>query len=57
MGNGPTLLLDLPGLAVQKVQREPDGTRVVHVVTDDETASACPSCGVLDQMTHCKVIT
>jgi len=40
MENGTTLLLDLPGLAVQKVKREPDGTRVVHVVTDDETASA-----------------
>jgi transposase len=45
MENGTTLLLGLCGLAVQRVQREPDGTRVVHVVTDDETASACPSCG------------
>jgi len=30
MENGTTLLLDLPALAVQRVEREPDGTRVVH---------------------------
>jgi hypothetical protein len=24
-----------------------DGERLVHVVTDDETAAACPACGVI----------
>lgn len=44
---GATRLLGLDGLAVVRVEREPSGARVVHVVTADETASACPSCGVL----------
>ena len=30
-----------------RVELEPDGARVVHVVTADETAAACPSCGVV----------
>ncbi len=46
MENGTTLLLDLPGLAVAEVVRAEDGGRVVHLVTADESASACPSCGV-----------
>ena len=41
-----TLLLDLDGLAVEAVERTPDGGRVVRVVTADETARACPTCGV-----------
>jgi len=40
-------LLDLEGLAVDRVELGSFGGRVVHVVTADETASACPSCGVL----------
>ena len=40
-------LLDLEGLAVQRVESDVFGGRVVHVGTADETASACPSCGVL----------
>ena len=42
-----TILFGLPGVRVQKVVRAADGARVVHVVTDDETAAACPVCGVL----------
>ena len=38
-------LLDLDGLAVRRVESDAFGGRVVHVVTADETASACPSCG------------
>jgi len=38
-------LLDLGGLAVDRVASDAFGGRVVHVVTADETASACPSCG------------
>ena len=40
-------LLGLEGLAVQRVASDAFGGRVVHVETADESASACPSCGVL----------
>jgi transposase len=40
-------LLDLGGLAVDRVASDAFGGRVVHVVTADETASACSACGVL----------
>jgi len=42
-----TILFGLPGVRVREVVRAADGTRVVHVVTDEETAAACPVCGVL----------
>jgi transposase len=42
-----TILFGLPGVRVQRVVRAADGARVVHVVTDEETAAACPECGVL----------
>ncbi len=45
--DGTTILFGLPGVRVQKVVRAADGPRVVHVVTDDPTAAACPECGVL----------
>ena len=32
---------------MERVERRPDGTRVVHVATADETAAACPGCGVV----------
>ena len=41
------LLLDLDGLAVASVERLPDGTRRVHLVTAEDGARACPACGVL----------
>ena len=40
-------LLGLEGLAVQRVESDAFGGRVVHVVTANRTASACPCCGVL----------
>ena len=39
-------LLGLEGLAVDRVALDAFGGRVVHVVTADESASACPTCGV-----------
>ena len=42
-----TKLLGLDGLAVVRVEVDEDGARTVHVVTADETAAACPSCGVV----------
>ncbi len=46
MGNDTTLLLDLDGVSVARVERLADGRRRVHLVTADETARACPACGV-----------
>ena len=40
-------LLDLGGLAVDQIESDAFGGRVVHLVTADQTASACPVCGVL----------
>jgi transposase len=42
-----TLLLGLPGVAVTRVERRHDGTRVVHVVTAGELAGVCPGCGAV----------
>jgi transposase len=44
--DGTTILFGLRGVRVREVVRVADGTRVVHVLTDDETAAACPACGV-----------
>jgi transposase len=46
MEHGTTLLLDLPGVSVLRVEVEAGGGRVVHVATADEMAAACPDCGV-----------
>ncbi|MFD9226211.1 transposase family protein [Streptomyces sp. NPDC060064] len=46
MVNDTTLLLDLDGVSVIRVERIQDGTRRVHLATADETARACPECGV-----------
>jgi transposase len=40
-------LFGLEGLAVTRVVTDGEGGRVVHVVTADETAAGCPSCGVI----------
>jgi hypothetical protein len=50
-------LLDLGGLSVDRVASDAFGGRVVHVVTADETASACPSCGVLSVTLKDRVCT
>ncbi|KUN25479.1 hypothetical protein AQJ23_16505 [Streptomyces antibioticus] len=47
MDNDTTLLLDLDGLAVARVERLEDGTRRVHLITSDEQARARPECGVV----------
>lgn len=44
--DGTTILFGLPGVRVREVVRDPVLGRVVHVVTDDVTAAACPGCGV-----------
>lgn len=46
MVNDTMLLLDLDGVSVVRVERLADGGRRVHLVTADETARACPACGV-----------
>ena len=44
---GATLLLGIEGLAVERVELEEDGARVAHLVTAEQAAAACPSCGVI----------
>ncbi|MGW7426410.1 transposase family protein [Streptomyces sp. NPDC054813] len=44
--NDTTLLLDLDGVCVARVEWLADGGRRVHLVTADEAARACPACGV-----------
>ena len=41
-GQDATLLLGLEGLAVAQVELDDEGGRVVHVVTDDESAAGVP---------------
>ena len=45
--DGTRILFGLPGVRIREVVRAADGARVVHVVTDDEAAAACPVCGVV----------
>lgn len=46
MLNDTTLLLGLDGVSVERVEELADGTRRVHLTMADETARACPACGV-----------
>jgi transposase len=55
--DGTTLLFGLPGVRVERVERLPDGARVVHVVTASETAAACPSCGVVSSSVRGQVVS
>ena len=57
MSDGTTLLFGLPGVRVERVERLADGTRVVQVATADETAAACPSCGVVSTSVKARVTT
>lgn len=57
MEQGTTLLLGLPGVRVWRVERRSGGTRVVHVVTADPAAAACPGCGVVSASGKQKVVT
>ena len=50
-------LLDLGGLAVDRVELDTFGGRVVHLVTADESASACPGCGVFSVSVKALVCT
>jgi transposase len=45
--DGTTILFGLRGVRVREVERVADGSRLVHVLTDDDSAAACPACGVL----------
>jgi transposase len=44
-------------LRVQRVEQHADGTRVVHVVTADEAAAACPGCGVVSRSVKERTMT
>ena len=45
--HGTTILFGLRGVRVREVARHDVHGRVVHVLTDDAGAAACPVCGVL----------
>src|SRR5258708_38641488 len=57
VSDGTTLLFGLPGVRVERVERSADGTRVVYVVTAEETAAACPACGVVSRSVKARVFT
>jgi hypothetical protein len=57
MSDATTVLFGLPGVRVERVERRADGTRVVDVVTDEPTAAACPSCGVVSRSVKERVVT
>src|SRR5664280_566177 len=43
--NGTTILFGLPGVAVDRIEKDAEGARTVHLRTADEAAAACPRCG------------
>lgn len=45
--DGASVLVGLEGLSVTRVHKDQAGRRVVSLATTQETARACPSCGVL----------
>jgi len=45
MDKGSSLLLDIDGLLVDRVDRDADGRRTVLVRTDPDAAGWCPQCG------------
>lgn len=57
MSDATTVLFGLPGVRVERVERHGDGTRVVDVVTNEPTAAACPSCGVVSTSVKDRVVT
>ena len=57
MTDGTTLLFGLPGVEVERVDRLADRTRVVHVMTAEPSAAACPSCGVVSTSRKARVST
>jgi transposase len=52
-----TLLFGLEGLAVREVVRDEAGDRVLHAVTDDPSAAACPVCGVFSERVRQRRVT
>jgi len=52
-----TVLFGLPGVKVTSVFAQSDGSRVVEVVTDEDTAAACPACGVLSTSVKARLRT
>jgi transposase len=52
-----TVLFGLRGVRVLSVSRDADGTRLVELATDEDTAAACPSCGVFSTSVKGRVST
>ncbi len=57
MTENATVLFGLPGVRVVGVDRRSDGTRVLELATDEDTAAACPSCGIFSTSVKERVTT
>ncbi|MGW2939340.1 ISL3 family transposase [Streptomyces sp. NPDC001156] len=57
MDNDATLLLDLDGVSVHRVELLEDGRRRVHLTTADSSARACPACGVFATRSKGRALT
>lgn len=57
MVESTTVLFGLRGVRVLSVSRDADGTRLVELATDEDTAAACPSCGVFSTSVKGRVST
>ncbi|MFF3876601.1 ISL3 family transposase [Streptomyces sp. NPDC001978] len=57
MDNDATLLLDLDGVSVHRVELLEDGGRRVHLTTADSSARACPACGVFATRSKGRALT
>jgi transposase len=57
LDNDATLLLDLDGVSVHRVELLEDGRRRVHLTTADSSARACPACGVFATRSKGRALT
>lgn len=58
MDQSTTVLFGLPGVRVERVDRERSGVRVVHVETaEGGSAAGCPGCGVVSMSVKGNVVT
>ncbi len=57
MTENATVLFGLPGVRVVGVDRRSAGTRVLELATDEDTAAACPSCGIFSTSVKERVTT
>lgn len=57
MSEATTRLFGLQGVRVVRVDRGPDGKRIVYAVTADPDAARCRSCGVVSSSVMERTVT